>query len=164
MLTVPLGKSSDRVRTEQYLVDKSQQLQLSAPEMTVLLGGLRSLNANWDGSPHGVLTSNPGHLSNDFFLNLLDPNIYWQQSETTHSHEAYDGIDRKTGQKKWDASRVDLWIGSHPELRALAEVYASAGGKERFVRQFVNAWDKVMNLDRFDLRKAEHGERTQARL
>lgn len=158
------GESSDRIRTEQFLVDKANMLTLSAPEMTVLLGGLRSLNTNWDGSNYGVLTDRPGKLTNDFFTNLLDQNIYWQQSQSEHSHEAYEGIDRTTNQKKWDASRVDLVFGSHPELRAIAEVYGSQGGEERFMRHFVKAWDKVMMLDRFDLKGGAAGEKAQARL
>lgn len=159
-----LGLSSDRIRTEQFLVDKANMLQLSAPEMTVLLGGLRSLNTNWDGSNYGILTSRPGQLSNDFFTNLLDQNITWQQSQSSHSHEAYEGVDRTTGQKKWDTSRVDLIFGSHPELRAIAEVYGSHGGQERFLKHFVAAWDKVMNLDRFDLKQGTATGKASARL
>ena len=143
------GKSTSRVRTEQFLVDKAHLLTLSAPEMTVLVGGLRALNANYDGSAHGVFTKRPGQLTNDFFVNLLDMNTAWKASNT--DNEVYEGVDRKTGEKKWTATRTDLVFGSHAELRALAEVYGCADGQEKFVKDFVAAWDKVMNLDRFDL-------------
>ena len=143
------GKSTSRVRTEKFLVDKAHLLTLSAPEMTVLVGGLRSLNANYDGSAHGVFTKRPGQLTNDFFVNLLDMNTAWKASGT--DNEVYEGADRKTGEKKWTATRADLVFGSHAELRAIAEVYGSADGQEKFVKDFVAAWDKVMNLDRFDL-------------
>ena len=146
------GKSTSRVKTEQFLVDKAHLLTLSAPELTVLVGGLRTLNANYDGSPHGVFTKRPGHLSNDFFINLLDINTAWKS--TSSDNELYEGVDRKTGAKKWTATRADLVFGSHPELRALAEVYGAADGNEKFVKDFVAAWDKVMNLDRFDLVRA----------
>jgi catalase-peroxidase len=141
------GKSTSRVRTEQFLVDRAHLLTLTAPELTVLVGGLRVLNANYDGSAHGVFTKRPGQLTNDFFVNLLDPNTEWK----TTDNEIYEGIDRKTGAKKWTATRADLVFGSHAELRALAEVYGSADGQEKFVKDFVAAWDKVANLDRFDL-------------
>ena len=143
------GKSTKRVRSEQYLVDKAHLLTLSAPEMTVLVGGLRALNANYDGSAHGVLTKHPGQLSNDFFVNLLDTNTAWKASGG--GNEVYEGTDRKTGAKKWTATRADLIFGSHAELRAIAEVYGSADGQKRFTKDFVAAWDKVMNLDRFDI-------------
>jgi catalase-peroxidase len=143
------GKSTSRVRTEQFLVDKAHLLTLSAPEMTVLVGGLRALNANYDGSAHGVFTKRPGQLTNDFFVNLLDMNTAWKASGT--DNEVYEGADRKTGEKKWTATRADLVFGSHAELRAIAEVYGSADAQERFVKDFVAAWDKVMNLDRFDI-------------
>ena len=136
------------MRTEQFLVDKAALLNLSAPEMTVLVGGLRTLNANYDGSTHGVLTKTPGKLSNDFFVNLLDMNTKWSAPD---SNEVYHGVDRKSGEKKWTATRADLIFGSHPELRALAEVYGSSDGKEKLTKDFVAAWDKVMNLDRYDL-------------
>lgn len=141
------GKSTRRVRTEQMLVDRAALLNLSAPELTVLLGGLRSLNANFDGSPLGVFTKNPGQLSNDFFVNLLDMNTEWKAT----GFDNYEGVDRKTGDKKWTGTRVDLVFGSHAELRALSEVYASSDAKDRFVKDFVEVWDKVMNLDRYDL-------------
>ncbi|MCJ1242535.1 hypothetical protein MMC14_010544 [Varicellaria rhodocarpa] len=144
------GKSNSRVRTEQFLVDRAHLLTLSAPEMTALVGGLRTLNANYDGSAHGVLTKRPGQLSNDFFVNLLDMSIAWKPSSDT-DNEVYEGTDRKTGAKKWTATRADLVFGSHAELRAIAEVYGSAGGQEKLAKDFVAAWSKVMNLDRFDL-------------
>jgi len=149
------GKSSERVRTEQFLVYKAHLLTLTAPELTVLLGGLRSLNANYDASPHGVLTKRPGTLSNDFFINLLDTNTAWKASGA--DSEVYDGFDRKSGDKKWSATRADLVFGSHAELRALAEVYAQADAQEKFVKDFVAAWDKVMNLDRFDQAAKDRG-------
>lgn len=145
------GKGTERVLTEQILVDRAYLLGLSAPELTVLVGGLRSLNQNFDGSSNGVLTERPGQLSNDFFVNLLDMNIQWKQAG---SSELYDGIDRKSGQKKWTATRNDLVFGSHAELRAIAEVYGSSDGKDKFTKDFVAAWEKVMNADRFDLRRA----------
>jgi len=150
------GKSTSRVRTEQFLVDKAHLLTLTAPELTVLVGGLRALNANYDGSSHGVFTKTPGKLSNDFFVNLLDTNTAWKA--TGSDNETYEGVDRKTGAKKWTATRADLVFGSHAELRAIAEVYGSADGQERLVKDFVAAWDKVMNLDRYDLKaaKSEH--------
>lgn len=145
------GKSTSRVRTEQFLVDKAHLLTLTAPELTVLVGGLRTLNANYDGSSHGVLTKHPGQLSTDFFVNLLDMSTAWKPSGT--DSEVYEGVDRKSGEKKWTGTRADLVFGSHAELRAIAEVYAQNDGKEKFVKDFVAAWDKVMNLDRFDLNK-----------
>ncbi|KAJ2988414.1 hypothetical protein NUW58_g3988 [Xylaria curta] len=143
------GKSTLRVKTESLLLDKAQLLTLSAPELTVLLGGLRALGANYDGSTLGVLTKQPGLLTNDFFVNLLDLNTEWKS--TSSDNETFDGFDRKTGQKKWSASRVDLIFGAQSELRAIAEVYGSSDGNAKFVKDFVAVWDKVMNLDRFDL-------------
>ena len=137
-------------RTEEYLVDKAHQLTLTAPELTVLVGGLRALNANWDGSPHGIFTHRPGQLTNDFFLNLLDQGTEWRPAG--ESRELYEGFDRKSGKLKWTATRADLVFGSHAELRAIAEVYGSADGESKFVTDFVTAWNKVMNLDRFELR------------
>ncbi|KAK8049957.1 catalase-peroxidase [Apiospora phragmitis] len=145
------GKSVPRVRTEEFLVDRANLLTLTAPEMTVLVGGMRALNTNYDGSAHGVFTTRPGQLTNDFFVNLLDMNTAWKASGS--DKEIYEGIDRKTGQKKWTGTRADLVFGSHAELRALAEIYGSSDGSEKFVKDFVAAWDKVMNLDRFDLKK-----------
>jgi catalase-peroxidase len=132
------------------LIDRANQLDLSVPEMTVLVGGLRVLNANTPGDQRGVLTATPGHLTNDFFLNLLDMSTKWQKSETTAG--IYNGVDRKTGAQKWTASSVDLIFGSQSELRAISEVYAAAGGEEKFVRDFVKAWNKVMMSDRFELK------------
>ena len=135
--------------TEELLVDKAQLLNLTAPEMTVLVGGMRMLNTNYDNSNTGVLTKKPGALSNDFFVNLLDMRYEWKpQANTT---EMFNGFDRKTGEKVWTASRADLIFGSNSELRSLAEVYGSSDAKRKFVDDFVLAWDKVMNLDRFDI-------------
>jgi catalase (peroxidase I) len=134
------------VPVEHLLVDKAQQLTLTAPELTVLVGGLRVLGANAGGSPHGVLTDRPGVLSTDFFTHLLDMGTQWKPAGG-----AYEGRDRRTGALKWTATRADLVFGANSVLRALAEVYASADAKEKFVRDFVAAWTKVMNLDRFDL-------------
>jgi catalase-peroxidase len=136
------------VPAEALLVDRAQLLTLTAPEMTVLVGGLRVLGANAGGSAHGVFTNRVGTLSNDFFVNLLDMATKWQPAAGTDG--VYEGRDRKTGKVRWTGTRVDLVFGSNSQLRALAEVYASAGGKEKFARDFVAAWDKVMNLDRFD--------------
>ncbi|RHZ59246.1 catalase/peroxidase [Aspergillus thermomutatus] len=143
------AKAAARPRAEHYLVDKAQLLNLSAPEMTVLVGGLRVLNTNYDGSAHGVFTSRPGALSNDFFVNLLDMKTAWKDAG---NGELFEGSDRKTGGKKWTATRADLVFGSHAELRAISEVYASVDGDMKFVKDFVAAWNKVMNLDRFDLK------------
>ncbi|MEM9982799.1 MAG: peroxidase family protein, partial [Bacteroidota bacterium] len=134
---------------EEMLIDKAQLLTLTAPEMTVLLGGLRALNANFDGSAVGVLTGQPETLTNDFFVNLLDMGTVWKA--TSEEEASFEGRDRKTNELKWTASRVDLIFGSNSELRALAEVYASADAKEKFVNDFITVWDKVMMLDRFDL-------------
>jgi catalase-peroxidase len=133
----------------EMLVDRANMLTLTVPEMTALVGGMRVLDANAEQSQNGVFTKRPGTLSNDFFVNLLDMSTKWQKS--TKSDGIYEGIDRKTGQIKWTATPVDLIFGSHSELRAIAEVYAAEDGKEKFVRDFVSAWNKVMNLDRFDL-------------
>jgi catalase-peroxidase len=134
----------------ELLVERAKMLELSVPEMTVLVGGMRALNANSDGSSQGVLTDRPGALCNDFFVNLLDMSTDWKKSATMEG--VYEGVDRKTGQAKWTATPVDLIFGSNSELRAVAEVYASADSKEKFVQDFGAAWTKVMNLDRFDLR------------
>jgi catalase-peroxidase len=133
---------------EQFLLDRAQLMTLTAPEMTVLVGGLRALGANFGQSRHGVLTSAPGTLTNDFFVNLLDMNVEWRPSST---EGVFEGRDRASGQLRWTGTRVDLVFGSNSELRALAEVYACDDAKEKFVRDFVAAWHKVMNLDRFDL-------------
>ncbi|MGW5208668.1 catalase/peroxidase HPI [Streptomyces griseoincarnatus] len=143
-----LGKGN-RLRAEYLLVDKANLLTLSAPEMTVLVGGLRALGATHQQSSQGVLTGTPGVLTNDFFVNLLDLGITWKS--TSEDQTAFEGRDAATGEVRWTGSRADLVFGSNSELRALAEVYASDDAKERFVRDFVKAWGKVMNLDRFDL-------------
>lgn len=142
-------KAESNFSPEALLVDKAQLLRLSAPEMTVLVGGMRMLDANYDGSKHGVLTSNPGVLSNDFFVNLLDMKYVWKAKD--EKKLVYEIRDRKSNELKWTATRVDLIFGSNSELRALAEVYAASDAKEKFVKDFVAAWTKVMNLDRFDL-------------
>ncbi|HWD38577.1 MAG TPA: catalase/peroxidase HPI [Fimbriimonas sp.] len=134
---------------ESFLIDKAQLLNLSVPELAVLLGGLRVLGANWDGSKHGVFTARPGTLSNDFFLNLLDYGTHW--SAVGGGTDEFEGRDRKTDAVKWTGTRVDLIFGSNSELRAVAEVYACSDSSEKFVKDFVAAWDKVMNLDRFDI-------------
>ncbi|WP_114820440.1 catalase/peroxidase HPI [Chryseobacterium sp. KLBC 52] len=137
------------VSTESLLIDKAQLLTLTAPELTVLIGGMRALDTNFDGSKHGVFTSRPGVLTNDFFVNLLDMGTQWKAM--SDDRELYIGTDRKTGQPKWTATRADLVFGSNSELRAVAEVYGSADAQGKFVKDFVAAWTKVMNLDRFDL-------------
>lgn len=142
-------RTRSAVATEELLIDKAHLLTLTAPELTVLLGGLRVLDINTDGSKNGVFTNRPGQLTNDFFVNLLDMNTQWQS--VSNDNELYAGNDRKTGQPKWIATRADLVFGSNSELRAVAEVYASSDAQEKFVKDFVTAWNKVMNLDRFDL-------------
>jgi catalase-peroxidase len=142
-------KERSDVSTEALLIDKAQLLTLTAPELTVLFGGMRVLNTNFDGSARGVFTKTPGSLTNDFFVNLLDMGTAWKPA--TEDKEWYQGYDRATGKPTWTATRADLVFGSNAELRAIAEVYGSADGKEKFVKDFVAAWDKVMNLDRFDL-------------
>jgi catalase-peroxidase len=142
-------RSHHTTPSEEMLIDKASLLTLTAPEMTVLIGGMRVLNTNYDGSQHGVFTKRPGTLTNDFFVNLLDMNTKWQTANGTG--EVFEGRDRKTAATKWTGTRVDLIFGSNSELRALAEVYACSDSKEKFVNDFVAAWDKVMNLDRFDL-------------
>jgi len=142
-------KSKYTACPEDLLVDKAQLLNLTAPEMTVLIGGMRVLNTNFDHSKHGVFTKQPETLSNDFFVNLLDMSTVWKPN--SESKETFEGIDRKTGKLKWAGTRVDLIFGSNSELRALAEVYASADSGQKFVNDFVAAWNKVMNLDRFDI-------------
>lgn len=143
-------KKYKAISAEEMLVDRAQLLTLTAPEMTALIGGMRVLNTNYDGSNHGVFTKNPGKLTNDFFINLLDLGTTWKA--TSDAQNEFEGRDRKTGDVKWKGTRVDLIFGSNSELRALAEVYATADAKEKFVKDFVAAWNKVMNADRFDLK------------
>lgn len=142
-------KTKHKVSTEELLVDKAQLLTLTAPELTVLVGGMRALDTNFDGSKHGVFTSRPGQLTNDFFVNLLDMSTVWKAA--SEDKELYEGSDRTTGALKWTGTRADLVFGSNSELRAIAEVYGSADAQEKFVKDFISAWNKVMNLDRFDL-------------
>ncbi len=142
-------KTKYTVSPEEMLVDKAQLLTLSAPEMTVLLGGMRVLNVNVGASPHGVFTTRPEALTNDFFVNLLDMGTTWKA--TSDEGDLFEGRDRKTGELKWTGTRIDLIFGSHSQLRALAEVYGCEDSREKFVNDFVAAWNKVMNLDRFDL-------------
>ncbi|GAB7267712.1 hypothetical protein DZJ_42700 [Dickeya ananatis] len=137
------------VAAEALLVDKAQLLTLSAPEMTVLVGGLRVLGANVAQASHGVFTAQPGVLTNDFFVNLLDMGTVWKA--TAGEEGVFEGRDRVSGNLKWTGTRVDLVFGSHSQLRALAEVYGSADAQAKFVHDFIAAWTKVMNLDRFDL-------------
>lgn len=136
------------MKPEEALVDRAQLLTLTGPEMTVLLGGLRVLGGNTGGAKHGVFTDKPGVLTNDFFTNLLSMATEWH---ATDNENVYEGRDRKTNEAKWTGTRVDLIFGSHSQLRAFAEVYACADSKEKFVKDFVAAWHKVMNADRFDL-------------
>ena len=133
------------------MVDKADQLNLTVPEMTALIGGMRMLGANADGSNHGVFTDKPGALSNDFFVNLLDMSTKWQKAD---GEGIYEGVNRDTGDVQYTATPVDLIFGSNSELRAISEVYASEDAKEMFVRDFIAAWTKVMTLDRFDLQKS----------
>ncbi|MFB3777209.1 MAG: peroxidase family protein, partial [Bryobacteraceae bacterium] len=141
-------RAGQTLPAEELLLDRAQLLTLTAPEMTVLVGGLRALNANFGETKHGVFTDRPGTLTNDFFVNLLDMRTAWQPSSTDG---VYEGRDRATGKLKWTGTRVDLIFGSNSQLRAIAEVYACDDAKEKFVKDFVAAWSKVMNLDRFDL-------------
>lgn len=143
-------KSKFSVSTESLLIDKAQLLTLTAPELTVLVGGMRALDTNFDGSKHGVFTNRPGVLTNDFFVNLLDMGTQWKS--ISEDNELYMGTDRSTGQPKWTASRADLVFGSNSELRAIAEVYGSNDAQGKFVKDFVRVWTKVMNLDRFDVK------------
>ncbi|MGY4283412.1 catalase (peroxidase I) [Bradyrhizobium sp. LM2.7] len=143
-----IGKRQQFMMPEEALIDRAQLLRLTGPELTVLVGGLRVLGANTDGSKHGVFTSKVGTLSNDFFVNLLGMSTQWMPAGTDGTYEARD---RKTNAVKWTGTRVDLIFGSHSQLRAYAEVYATSDSKEQFVKDFARAWTKVMNLDRFDL-------------
>jgi catalase-peroxidase len=143
------GKGQPYASTEELLIDKAQLLTLTAPELTVLVGGLRALNANYGKSPHGVFTNRPETLTNDFFVNLVDMGTEWKA--TSDDKEVFEGRDRKTGKVKWTGTRADLVFGSNSQLRALAEAYAQDDAKEKFVDDFAVAWAKVMNADRFDL-------------
>lgn len=142
-------KSKSSASTEELLIDKAQLLTLTAPELTVLMGGMRVLDTNFDGSKNGVFTLRAGQLTNDFFIHLLDMNTVWKA--TSEDKELYIGSDRTTGQPKWMASRADLVFGSNAELRAIAEVYGSSAAQDKFVKDFAAVWSKIMNLDRFDL-------------
>jgi catalase-peroxidase len=142
-------RKSFRVSAEEMLVDRAQLLTLSAPEMTVLVGGLRVLGGNVGDAPHGVFTARPGQLTNDFFVNLMDMGVEWKATSATQ--DEFEARDRKTGAVKWTGTRVDLVFGSNSQLRAIAEVYAQDDAKGKFVADFAAAWTKVMNADRFDL-------------
>jgi len=142
-------KTKFNVSAEELLVDKSQLLTLTAPEMTVLVAGMRVLNTNVGGAPHGIFTNRPETLSNDFFVNLLDMSTVWRP--VSEDGDGFEGRDRATGKIKWTGTRVDLVFGSNSQLRAIAEVYGCADSENKFVHDFVGAWSKIMNLDRFDL-------------
>ena len=142
-------KAKYSVTAEELLVDRAQLLTLTAPEMTVLVGGMRVLGANFGKSQHGVFTKRPEALTNDFFVNLLDMRTAWKP--TTEDADVFEGRDRATGELKWTGTRVDLLFGSNSQLRALAEVYGCEDAQQKFLHDFVAAWNKVMNLDRFDL-------------
>jgi catalase-peroxidase len=153
-------RAGDPLSPETRLLDRANLLGLTAPEMTVLVGGLRALNANFGRSQHGVFTERPETLSNDFFVNLLDMRTAWRPSAS--EEKVYEGRDRATGETKWTATAADLVFGAHSQLRALAEVYASDDAGEKLVRDFVRAWNKVMNLDRYDLLAQGDGARSQS--
>lgn len=142
-------KTKTSMPAEELLVDRAQLLNLTAPEMTVLVGGMRVLNTNFGNSKHGVFTDRPETLTNDYFINLLDMGIEWKASST--AKDVFEGRDRATGKVKWSATRVDLIFGSNSQLRALAEVYGCEDSQKKFTCDFITAWDKVMNLDRFDI-------------
>ncbi|MGB4658430.1 MAG: peroxidase family protein, partial [Mobilitalea sp.] len=142
-------KTKFSISAEEMLIDRSQLLTLTAPEMTVLLGGMRVLNANFGESQHGVFTKRPEMLTNDFFVNLIDMNTVWKP--ISEEGDVFEGRDRKTGELKWTGTRVDLVFGSNSQLRAIAEVYACVDAQDKFIKDFVTAWNKVMNADRFDL-------------
>ena len=150
-------RAEDPLSPETRLLDRANLLKLTAPQMTVLVGGMRVLDANHGQSKHGVFTERPGTLTNDFFVNLLDIGTAWRPSVSEMN--VYEGSDRATGKPKWTATAADLVFGAHSQLRALAEVYACDDGQEKFVRDFVTAWNKVMNLDRYDLFARGTGQR-----
>ena len=145
-----MNGGTSNVSAEEKLVDKAQLMGLTGPEMTVLIGGMRVLNTNYDGSNYGVFTNKPGSLTNDYFVNLLDMNITWKEEDK--SEQKFVGKARNTQKTKWRATRVDLIFGSNSQLRALAEVYACDDSQQKFINDFVAAWVKVMNADRFDLK------------
>ena len=144
------SSTKPKVSAEEMLVDRAQLMRLTAPEMVVLLGGMRVLNTNFDNSKDGVFTNKPGELTNDYFINLLDMNITWK--EVDKNEQLFEGKDRKTNKVIWTGTRVDLIFGSNSQLRAIAEVYATEDSKSKFIADFISAWTKVMNLDRFDLK------------
>ena len=143
-------KTKFSVSAESMMIDRAQLLTLTAPEMTALLGGMRALNANYGGAPHGVRTKRPETLTNDFFVNLLDMGTQWKP--LTPDSDVFEGVDRATGERRWTATRVDLIFGANAQLRALCEVYGAADAQEKFIKDFVAAWTKVKNADRFDLK------------
>ena len=145
------GHGTARALTEELLVDKASLLSLTPPEPTVLVGGMRALDANYDGSKLGILTERPGQLTNDYFTNLLNISTVWKPLDGTNE-ELFEGADLYSGDKKYTASRADLIFGAHPELRALAEVYAASNGGYKLTNDFVKAWTKVMELDRYDIK------------
>ncbi|PYQ52363.1 MAG: catalase-peroxidase, partial [Acidobacteria bacterium] len=153
-------RAKDPLSPETRLLDRANLLKLTAPEMAVLVGGMRALNANHGQSKHGIFTDRPGTLTNDFFVNLLDVRTAWRPSASAAN--VYEGSDRATGKPRWTATAADLVFGAHSQLRALAEVYASDDAKEKFVRDFVAAWNKVMNLDRYDLLAQARSTRQRA--
>jgi catalase-peroxidase len=144
------NNTQNNLLAEEMLIDQAQLLTLTAPELTVLLGGMRVLNTNYGQNQNGVFTKNKEALTNDFFINLLDMNTVWKP--TSDANTVFNGVDRSTGAQKWSATRVDLIFGSNSELRALAEVYGSFDAKEQFVKEFAIVWNKVMNLGRYDLK------------
>lgn len=148
-------RKDDPLSPETRLLDRANLLKLTAPEMTVLVGGMRALNANFGQSKHGIFTDRPETLTNDFFVKLLDIATVWRPSAS--DEKVYEGLDRVTGEPRWTATAADLVFGAHSQLRALAEVYASDDATEKFVRDFVKAWNKVMNLDRYDLLAQSNG-------
>ena len=153
-------KADYSVREEELLIDRAQLLTLTAPEMTVLIGGMRVLNTNYGKSKYGVFTKRPEALTNDFFVNLLDMDTVWTPTSSDEKvfdsdEKVFEGRDRETGKLKWEGTRVDLVFGSNSQLRAISEVYASEGSQGKFLKDFVCAWNKVMNADRFDIDKSK---------
>jgi len=146
------SKGAFAISAEEMLIDRAHLLSLTAPEMTILIGGLRAININYDGSKNGVFTENPGTLTNDYFINLLDMNTTWKA--ISKAEDVFEGRNRKTDELKWIGTRVDLIFGSNTDLRALAEVYGSKDMNKQFIDKFINVWNKIMNLDRFDVKQA----------